>query len=298
VKHRPIKNLRTRTQFAKEFNQIFPTKIRFPQDQELQGFELTTSVIHEAVMYLSGIAALISGDLLLSLKLHNDLYGTIRNEAVVHKIEQLKIIKQRLPGLLAQEYTLAARFYYVSKRNRDMNKVKEYSQKAIQYNPQICNAHLSLAVCFFFEKNLPLALREVKKAKKILPRDGAVRYSEAFLYFYNCNFSKAEIAYKKALKTSTPSPTILEVELFITDVLEQEPDKTYLHYPLGLINYRVKEDYTLAIEYFEKFVDSCKDDPDLADQIRKARIFLRELQSKKQSEQKKKPSTMKALVSL
>lgn len=281
VRHAPIKDLATRTKFAREFNEIFPRQIRFPDKEELLGFELTTSIIHEASVYLIGIATLISRDPLLSLELHSYLYERIKKETLIEKISQLKIIKQRLPKLLAQEHLHLAEYYYTSRQNKDMNKVKEHSQAALKYNREAYNGHLFLAIYYFFQKKPRLASEEVKKAKRIAPRNGAVRYSEAFLYFYSRNFRKADIAYRKALRTSTPSQTLLQVESFITDVLEQEPDKTYLHYPLGLINYRVKDDYVLAAESFQKFVELCKDDLDLAEQIRKAKIFLKELASKK-----------------
>jgi len=278
VRHKPIKNIKVKNQFSKEFNQIFPTKIQFSEQEELLGFELTVDIIQEAVVYLCGIAALISGDIFLSLKLHDNLLANIQKEKLPEKIKGLRLIKDRLPKLLAQEYSLVAQFYYVSKKNRDLQKVKEYSQKSIKKNPNNYSPHLLLAICYFFEKkNIQLALREVLKTKKIAPRDGAMRYSEAFLYFYDGHFPKGELAYKKALKTNTPPSTILEVETFITDIIEQEPDKAYFYYPLGLINYIIKQDYILAEEYFQKFVSEYENNPNLKEQIRKARVYLKEL---------------------
>lgn len=285
VRHTPIKDLAVRTQFRQEFGRIFPKGIRFPERDELPGFELTTSIIHEAVMYLLGKAALFSGDVFLSLELHKDLYQRIRQETLAEKVKQLKIIEDTLPKLLGREYTLAAHLYYISEQNRDMAKVKECCQMAIKYSPEIYNAHLLLAICFFLEKKPDLASQEVKKAKKIAPRDVAVRYSEAFLYFYGRNFTKGETAYKKAVRESVAPQTLFPVESFIADLIERELDKTYFYYPLGLINYRVKEDYILATDYFQKFIQSCEDDLALAKLVEKAKMFLKEIAAKKRAQE-------------
>lgn len=288
VRHAPITDLAVRTQFRGEFGRIFPSGFRFPERDELPGFELTTNITHEAVIYLLGRAALLSGDVFLSLQLHNSLYERIRKEILTYKIQQLKIIKGNLPKLLGHEYTLAAYLHYVSKQHRDMGKVKEYSQIAIKYDPRICNAHLLLAIYFFLEKKLYESSQEIKKAKRIAPRDGAVLYSQAFLYFYDRNFPRGEIAYKKAVNTSVAPETLFQVESFITDVLDREPDKAYLYYPLGLINYKAKGDYTLATDYFQKFTQSCRDDPALTKLVEKTEMFLKEIAAKRKAEENEK----------
>lgn len=279
VRHRPIPLDRS-NKLSREFTKLFPPKNVFPETEELEGFEITTDMFREATIYMVGVAALISGNISLSLKLHERLYSTVRGERQPERIAHLRLLKSRLRDVLAEEYTLAARFHYESKEYRDLGKVEDYAQAARDMDPRTCLPHLLLAICYFYKKSVPLALREVLRAKKIAPRDGGVLYSEAFIYYYSRRYEKAETAYRKAIRTQTPSRTIVEVELFITDLIERETDRTDFCYPLGLINYFAKEDCVLASDYFRRFVDGYSSDPGLIAQVRNARIYINELQSK------------------
>ena len=283
VRHRPIP-LGHSNQLSKEFTKLFPPKILFPVANELAGFEVTTDMLQEATIYIVGVAALVSGDISLSLKLHEHLYETIRNERHPERIVHFNLLKSRLRGRLAEEYILAARFHYESKDYLDLAKVKDYARKSRDMNFGNCISHLLLAICSFYEKDIPGSLKEVLLAKKIAPRDCAVLYSEAFIYYYSRKYWKADKTYGKAIKTQTPPPTVLQTELFITDLIERESDRTDFYYPLGLINCHVKEDHELATNYFKRFVDEYRNHPDLTEQVKKARIHLNELQSKSGSE--------------
>ncbi|HDY69278.1 MAG TPA: hypothetical protein ENH85_16015 [Candidatus Scalindua sp.] len=282
VRHRPIP-LNHSNQLSREFTKLFPPKILFLAAEELPGFEITTDMLQEATIYIVGVAALVSGDISLALKLHEHLYATIRHERHPERTTHFNLLKSGLRGRLADEYILAARFHYESKDYRDLAKVKDYARKARDMNFGNCISHVLLAICSFYKKDIPGSLREVLRAKQIAPRDGAVLYSEAFIYYYSRKYWKADKTYGKAIKTQTPSPTVLEVELFITDLIEREPDRTDFYYPLGLINYYAKQDYKLATNYFRQFVDEYRDCPDLTEQVKKARIHLDELQSKSSS---------------
>jgi len=72
VVHAPV-NVPVKKQIKKEFLSVWYKQISFQEKIEFKGFEFTADSIFVAVEYIVGIAALVSGDIELALKLHNKL---------------------------------------------------------------------------------------------------------------------------------------------------------------------------------------------------------------------------------
>jgi hypothetical protein len=107
---------------------------------------------------------------------------------------------------------------------------------------------------FCNDRNLRLAMKEILHAKS--KSNPAYLLSRAFIYAYKGSIDKADKIYEEILSPQYNSDTIniLQIEIFIQNVLHEEPNKTELYYCLGLINFKIKEDYKLAIKNFNKFV--------------------------------------------
>jgi tetratricopeptide (TPR) repeat protein len=83
----------------------------------------------------------------------------------------------------------------------------------------------------------------------------------AFLLAYKGSLTKALAEYKRASKRHLLNQRgLLEIEDFICWVVEKEPDKTQLHFCLGLINYFAKGDREQALHDFEKFLETTPSD--------------------------------------
>jgi hypothetical protein len=92
----------------------------------------------------------------------------------------------------------------------------------------------------------------LKKCKKI--SDGVWLYDLGFLNAYSGDLKKAIQQYRNAMTLPIEPPVIAEIEEFICWVLDVEPHKYQLHYCLGFLNWKIKEDKLQAIMDFKTFL--------------------------------------------
>jgi hypothetical protein len=82
-------------------------------------------------------------------------------------------------------------------------------------------------------------------------------YSEAFLIAYDGDLEGAYRVYRRAFESPLSDQTVpTQCEEFIQVVIDEEPDRKWLYYCLGLINYRAKGDLKAARDDFARFIDS------------------------------------------
>lgn len=103
------------------------------------------------------------------------------------------------------------------------------------------------------------------------------RYSDAFLLAYDGDLEGAYRSYRRAFESPLDDPTVpTQCEEFIQTVLDQEPERAWLFFCLGLINHRAKGDLAAARADFQRFVDNA--DPDrFQKQIGIARTWIGEI---------------------
>lgn len=94
IRHKPIQKI-IQQQFAAEFTQLLPSKIKFLIKDEGIYFELTKDWIGFVIKYIVGIAAFISGDIRLADKLYHELINDLKS--VKKGVPVIQIINERLP---------------------------------------------------------------------------------------------------------------------------------------------------------------------------------------------------------
>lgn len=254
VRHVPIPQL-TNKIFSKEFSELLPYKVTFAEDDEALGFELTEHWVRYVIKYIIAIAAFVSGDLNLAKDLYLELETEIDKIGNNETIPVIHEIKRCLPARLSEVMLAYINFYYkIFTTTRDVNfilKTEQYLDKLRLVDPDNYAGHLSRAILFFFKNDLKSAIAELTD---ITNSDVGWRYSLGFLLAYQGDINGALQNYQKTFyKPQTVN--IIDIEIFMSEVLNKDPNKIQLNFFRGLINYKMKQDYRLAKEDFDFLVN-------------------------------------------
>ena len=276
VAHAPVSVL-TEKQIKKEFLSVWYKQISFLEKIEFKGFEFTADSIFVAVEYIVGIAALVSGDIELALKLHNNLNNNPYFQRIAPLPPNLKHVKEELKNLRVEENYLMA-FYYYQKDN--YLECKKYLSQSLSIEQSYEALLLSAIVEFYYENNPEKALNTIYESKKLAKNNGTWRYSEGFLLMYLEKYDKAVKVYKKIVENSYPDEesTLKEIYIFIEKILKNNPEKIQLYFVLGYIKYKKDSNYPEAYDYFEKFLSKANNKYDFL--IEKAKSYKAELEQK------------------
>ncbi|MCJ7457629.1 MAG: hypothetical protein MUP17_01390 [candidate division Zixibacteria bacterium] len=273
VIHKPIPPI-VHDKFSQEFAELFPRRVLIPLENEISGFEITKDWIGLVARYIIGVAAFLSGEFPFSFELSKELHAQLKG--VQTDILQIKKIKARVPLLISEScLAIANKHYFLYERTEDKKEllaIKPLLDFLRKIDPNNYKAHLLRGIYLFLvERDVDGAKEEMKRCKSV--NDCAWRYSEAFLYAYERDLNKAESSYKKAFKYPIVPASLFQIEEFINDVLEIEPEKCQLWYCIGMINWFVKTDTIAGRDAFERFLN-CGSATDFAEQKRKVKEYL------------------------
>ena len=257
VAHKPIPQ-ETQKLLSAEFSELFPQKLFIPEEGDVFSFEVTAALINIVANYIIGISALVSGDFQYS----QQLFERVEQEAKSFQSDIPSIVKirQRIPSRLAEVYTVRARVCYLNWRSTKapnlMDEMKIYLDLLGRVAPKNITGHVLRSIYLFVvNRDVAGAIEECEESR--CSEDITWRYNYAFLNAYKGNMKKARAEYKRASKLLPRDPgTLLEIENFISWMLEKEPDRTQLHFCLGHINFFSKGDKASALLDFEKFLET------------------------------------------
>ncbi len=256
VAHKPIPIEISRS-FAKEFGDLFPKREIISSEGDLFRFEITAKRIDIVSKYVIAIAALLSFDFSYAQELLESL--EIALSEIKPDLPALIKIKKRLPLRLVDVYLIQSNILLQKWANtKDKNLLTEigtYLDKLRILAPENIEARFGRSIWYFLQnRNISKAEAEILKARRT--KHTPWQYNYAFLLAYEGNTHEAVKEYKAAVQEVFEEPkVILEIIEFIMWVLDVEPDKTQLHFCLGLIYYYAIKDYSLALQDFEKFLE-------------------------------------------
>lgn len=256
VRHVPIPILMSKT-FSLEFRELLPEKILFSENDEILGFELTENCLKHAIKYIIAIASFVSGD----LKLAETLYFELRNDIEVingySNIPVLDIIIKRIPKRITEVMSAYLGIYYnlfsVKRDSKYIIECKRYLEVLFLTDTNNYQAHLLRSIYYFFNKELDKAIKELSSLSS---NDPTFRLNLGFLLAYRGDLNGALSNYKKTFYKSTYANVYNDTEIFISDVIEREPDKIQLYFFRGIINLKLKNDSKLAQEDFLYFINN------------------------------------------
>ncbi|MCW7471700.1 tetratricopeptide repeat protein [Leptospira kanakyensis] len=239
-----------------EFSKIYPWNIEIPMEDEYTGFKLQSEYFNYTAKFLLATGSLITRDFDFSIHLFEEVKTWLDNDKNKN-LFKLNLSKFLIPKLLEAYHNLASIYYNEWKKNPNtelINKFNKYVDKILSVYSYDYRALLLKAIfTFIVENNADKALTLLKKCRRV--QNNGWKYSVAFLFAYKNDLDRAYSYYISAIKTPGENFPILDSETFIMMVLEKEPNNSSLYFALGILNYYAKEDYILAKDYFEKFLN-------------------------------------------
>lgn len=246
VLHRPVPQ-QVSQELSKDFLATLPKGINFKDEFAFAGFQISADIVVKCVKYIVGLAAFISGNPLLSIKLHANLK------------EQIKLSPQKLPGdiiilgkideLLSNEYGIMSAYYF---GKQDQQNTKNNLKESLALNPNCYRALIVESIIAFIWENDPKkSLSVLKKCHRA--SDPTWRYNEAFLHFWLGNYSSALKQCEKIKKYSNDFVVSQEVTQFNEKILTSDNSKYVLYFWLGFNYYYKQNNLPLALKNFELF---------------------------------------------
>lgn len=280
VRHRPVppevsQELRT------DFSRVLPRKVVIEKENDAFSFEATAEWADVSAYYIVGTAALISGDVAYAESLFKSVEKKLKQERMF--VEQIKEISRRLPQRFRQLYTAWLPHlydaYFLTRNKQYLVKCDGICSQLLLYEKTNRRAMSVKAICeFVLRRNVPAAHKLITKCRD--DADSTWWYSRAFLHAYQGKMDEALSDYRHAFEGPGADKSVpIQCEDFIQTILKEEPDRIQLHFCLGLINYRAKEDYAVAAEDFGRFLSLVKAE-EFEALVPKAREFLTNCQQR------------------
>jgi tetratricopeptide (TPR) repeat protein len=263
VTHAPIP-LEKSQLLAQEMEKILPLKVRIACEDSLDGFEVTSMWFGESAKFIIATAALLSGDFEVAKLLLENLEQSAKRLKNHKNIPGIKALLLLLPKRLANTYfSLSQQHHYLWRETRDpfhLDEMKKYIILFNKYEPGTSNYYASMAIWLFVRnRDSEAARKELFKSAVKNVGDPIWRLNVAFLYAYSGDMARALEQYEAAFNLGGPPEIPFELEEFIDWTLSNEPHKIQLHFCLGLINLRLKNDGETAIRDFKSFLLGIKD---------------------------------------
>lgn len=273
VLHRPVA-IQVSKELSKDFLATLPKRINFQEAFAFAGFQISADIVLNSVEYISGIAAAISGNPFLSVKLHTDLKHRV--VSVRNKLPGDQVILAKIDNLLANEYAMIATFY-LNKDDRD--KTYENLRFSLNFNPNCYQALIVESIVAFSWKDDPQkSLSALKKCHNVA--DPTWRYNEAFVRFWLGQYSSAWKQCEKIRQQNYPNDFDVSRQCadFNECLLRTVTDKPALYFWLGFNYYFKQNNLPRALQYLETFVSRA--DGSMTLLIQKANSWLVDIRKK------------------
>jgi hypothetical protein len=275
VVHKPISQNLSQV-ISIDFSKVLPKEVNFLEKRSFKGFEASATIVHLAAKYIIGIAAFVSQDPQLALKLHNGLKDQFN--AFRPLPPHLQDIRNRIPLLISDEMLWIAKWHF---ENNRIDEMKSFLEKSLSENNNNYGAWLFKAIIdFIVDKNIDEAFRSVKKAEQYAKNTFEWIYSKSFLYFWKEDYQNAlKLCQKIKLQSYLTEPiTLEEVRKFNLNLLSDPNPKTQLYFWIGFLSYFKRSNLGDALQDFENFEKNASISMDILKQ--KSTAYLREIKQK------------------
>lgn len=240
-----------------EFGAVLPNRFLVASEGDVFAFQFAAKHIDAVSLYVIGTAAALSNDLKLAQQLLTGAESRLRGGA---EGVSRSVLRDRVRVRISEVYKVRlARQIKHHTMTRDVAAIQEAEEiigQLRRYAQDDYEVHMMAAMAAFaLHRDMDTARREIRACQN--SPDPAWRYSEAFLHAYDGDLQRAYESYRRAFKSPLTDPTVpTQCEEFIQGIVEEEPERQWLYYCLGLINYRGKDDPMAALRDFRRFVDT------------------------------------------
>jgi len=250
VIHKPISQNLSQA-ISIDFSKVLPKEVNFLEKRSFKGFEASATIVHLAAKYIIGLAAFVSQDPQLALRLHNGLKDQFN--AFRPLPPHLQDIRNRIPLLISDEKLWIAKWHY---ENNRIDEAKLFLEQSIVENNSNYGAWLLKAIIdFMVDKNIDEAMKSVKKAEQYAKNSFEWRYSKAFLCFWKEDYQNALKTCQKIKQQSylMEPITLDEVRIFNLNLLSDNKSKVQLYFWIGFLSYFKRNNLVDALQDLENF---------------------------------------------
>jgi hypothetical protein len=256
VKHGPLSKEMSAA-FLADAKEAVPGRLNLKVGDLFAG-ELSAKLVDAGRRYIIGTAAGTTGAFEYSETLLLQSERTLIQHASAARGTHAPALLQKVRARIADNYLAwgfrhMRRFSFKTRNNEELTAAEPVFQKLRKYDPDSYSAKLFFAMSsFLLRRDVAAARRELQQCRR--ETDATWMYSEAFLLAYEGDLDDAYKVYRKAFEAPINDPSIVnQSEEFIQGVLDAEPDKAWLWFCAGLINFRAKEDLAAAQHDFIRF---------------------------------------------
>lgn len=256
VAHRPIP-VNASKELAKEFSELLPRKVTIAKENDLLAFQFTSDWAEVVARYIMGIAAAVSGDLEYAEQLYTDALSKVNQ--VPTDFPVFSKLKERIPIRLFELDEARAQLSLGLWENdhdlKHIQELRETLEKIEREHSVETPALLTLKAISAF-----LSQRDTREPLQFLnrirtqDRDAVWHFNAGFLKAYDGDLRSGIRHYRSALAFQLYPGLTAKIEDFICVVLEEERNKSQLHYCLGFFNWKIKGDCVQAVQDFQKFL--------------------------------------------
>lgn len=261
VRHAPVEVGRKQL-LEKEFAEFLPRRLQFKTQGAVFAFEFTAEWAGVVAKYIVGIAAGLSGDLVLSEQLFREVGG---HPAVrVRNFFLYRRLRERIPQHLRSLYFARAhREIEGWNTDHDSARMRRLSNILDEARKNGWIEYFRIPECIYEYVTTGNAMRALKILQRIQreQQDAIWELNRAFLLACEGKLRRARAAYEKAITKGIPQAqtdvTVGQVEGFIDWKAQQEPRRPELWFCLAIVNWRLKGDLVQARRDFDRFVATC-----------------------------------------
>ena len=219
------------------------------EDNELLGFKFFSQYVGLSIKFIVGVAYMYSEMYKEAYFMHSNCV----NESDKISDKNVRYIKEKAKKYAAAEAAcLAARCI-----NED--NVQEgdcWIDTALKLDPKNYYFLITKSVSYFLLGRIEDSWKIVNSCNNT--KDYMWAYNKAFLSSYMGKFDDAYKIYKTLNDKPVAEGTANDCDVFIENYLVKNEEKYELYYALGMIRYKIREDFELAIDAFTNFVNCAK----------------------------------------
>lgn len=265
VRHATIEGSASQ-RFGKDIASVLPHRFFWNVKEPLIACEIAAYHVQIAAKYVIGSARLLSDDTdsaeRLLLDAENQVQALLNGgDETSRTAVLLDRVRKRLGTTYGMRLNSLMEGYRAQKDPEILESVEALLPRMEEYDPGNYHSRQLGAMCHFMLR------RDVAAAKELMEqckgeKDSTWLYNLAFLEAYGGDLDEAYRRYSRAFREPLANDTVpVQVEEFMQLVLDEEPDRWWLLYCLGLVNYRAKQDFIAAKRDLEGFINRAEDDP-------------------------------------
>lgn len=274
VTHTPT-TLENQSTLSQEMTAVLPVKANIAASNDFEGLELTGHLFGLGSQYVIAAAMFISGDRSSAISVLNDLNNKLANARLPKEWPGSKTLVNLVPkrlldfqlGEIDHEY-----FEWRTDHSKERLQLIDAKFSQLPESWKKDGRYLNIrAICHFvLNNNVDAARQLLHKVGSISPESIVWRYSLAFLDAYEGNISNARAGYLRAFRHDHTSDIALEVEEFMSWIVDSEQNQEHLYFFLGFINFHKKKDANSAERDLQKYLAShaSKKHSELTDEAR------------------------------